>query len=317
MIVSRQLPFFATLAVEAPPTPPKMTGSISKCSFRSLSKIVRKMGWCCHQQPPSHSPSLFCRLFTSGPIRGGTSVGKSKSNPSPTWVSSSKEYFSSDSSMEKENSSVGLFSSFSERLDLPGQDKDKPGKKTIEARAGQKKPPKKKVVAAAKAVDITPVIGRKISDRGFSEDTLNYVASGLGAISLNELSNEAFTSPVIATASSPAMTKMAIPPILVEEEEETVEEEKFSPVAIGQAQATSTPANLVKVRLSVAESLQSPLNSGMATELIHRRGGKRWRRSSMAAALVNLAPEVNGGGASATPTSCRRRATIMVWYYVA
>ena len=45
MIVSRQLPFFATVSVEESP-PPKMTGSISKCScsFRSLSKIVRKMG---------------------------------------------------------------------------------------------------------------------------------------------------------------------------------------------------------------------------------------------------------------------------------
>ena len=77
--------------------------------------------------------SLFlCRLFTSGPIRGHTSVGKGKSNPSPpSWVSSSKEYFSCDSSVEKENSSSlseadGLFSSFSQRLDLLGQDKDKP-----------------------------------------------------------------------------------------------------------------------------------------------------------------------------------------------
>ena len=251
-------------------------------------------------------------------MRGGTSVGKksSKSNLSPTWVSSSKEYFSSDSSMDKENSSIGLFSSFSERLDLLGQDKDKPGKKTAALTTHKKPPPpKKKVVAAAKAV--SPVIQRKISDRILSEDTLNYVASDLEAISLNELSKEAFTSPVIATASSPVMTKkaMAIPPILVEEteENETVEEEIFSPV-IGQAPAMSTP-NLVKVRLSVAESLQSPLNSGMATELIHRRGGKRWRRSSTAAALVNLASEVNGGGASTTtPTSCRR-ATIMVWYY--
>ena len=250
---------------------------------------------------------------------GGTSVGKSKSNPSPTWVSSSKEYFSSDSSMEKENSSVGLFSSFSERLDLLGQ--DKPGKKTIEAvrpattTAKKKPPPPKKKVAALKAA--SPVIKRKISDRALSEATLNYVASGLEAISLNALSNEAFTSPVIATTSSPVMTKMEAtpPPILVEENEETVEEEAIFSPAIGQAPAMSTP-NLVKVRLSVAESLQSPLNSGMATELIHRRGGKRWRRSSSAAPLLgNLAPEVNSAGASTTTPSSCRRATIMVRYY--
>lgn len=281
---------------------------------------------------------FLCRLFTSGPIRGRTSVGKGKSNPSPpSWVSSSKEYFSCDSSVEKENSSslseaAGLFSSFSQRLDLLGQDKDKPAS-TASASAKNKtseQPPRKpKKKANVLAV---PVIGKRASDRGFSDETLNYVASGLGAISLNESSSasyDVFTSPVVAAATTAAvdddqaMTKMAKGETIEEEETKEVEP-KFSPV-IGQAQATSTP-NLVKVRLSVAESLlQSPLNIGMASDLIHRKGGKRWRRSSMApalvppaasAALLALAPELNGGTTGAcTPAS--RRATIMVWYYVA
>ena len=281
--------------------------------------------------------SLFlCRLFTSGPIRGHTSVGKGKSNPSPpSWVSSSKEYFSCDSSVEKENSSslseAGLFSSFSQRLDLLGQDKDKPASAASAAKnkTSESRKPKKKANVLA-----VPVIGKKASDRGFSDETLNYVASGLGAISLNESSSasyDVFTSPVVTATpvSDQAMTKMAKGETIGEEEEETKEVEgpKFSPAAIGQAQATSTP-NLVKVRLSVAESLlQSPLNIGMASDLIHRKGGKRWRRSSMAppalappqsasAALLALAPELNGSTIGAcTPTS--RRATIMVWYYVA
>ena len=281
--------------------------------------------------------SLFlCRLFTSGPIRGHTSVGKGKSNPSPpSWVSSSKEYFSCDSSVEKENSSslseAGLFSSFSQRLDLLGQDKDKPASAASAAKnkTSESRKPKKKANVLA-----VPVIGKKASDRGFSDETLNYVASGLGAISLNESSSasyDVFTSPVVTATPvgrDQAMTKMAKGETIEEEEEETKEVEgpKFSP-AIGQAQATSTP-NLVKVRLSVAESLlQSPLNIGMASDLIHRKGGKRWRRSSMAppalappqsasAALLALAPELNGSTIGAcTPTS--RRATIMVWYYVA
>ena len=281
--------------------------------------------------------SLFlCRLFTSGPIRGHTSVGKGKSNPSPpSWVSSSKEYFSCDSSVEKENSSslseAGLFSSFSQRLDLLGQDKDKPASASAaKNKTSESRKPKKKANVLA-----VPVIGKKASDRGFSDETLNYVASGLGAISLNESSSasyDVFTSPVVTATPvgrDQAMTKMAKGETIEEEEEETKEVEgpKFSPAAIGQAQATSTP-NLVKVRLSVAESLlQSPLNIGMASDLIHRKGGKRWRRSSMAppalappqsasAALLALAPELNGSTIGAcTPTS--RRATIMVWYYVA
>ena len=279
--------------------------------------------------------SLFlCRLFTSGPIRGHTSVGKGKSNPSPpSWVSSSKEYFSCDSSVEKENSSslseAGLFSSFSQRLDLLGQDKDKPASASApKNKTSEPRKPKKKANVLA-----VPVIGKEVGkDRGFSDETLNYVASGLGAISLNESSSasyDVFTSPVVTAtpvAGDQAMTKMAKGETIEEEEEETKEVEgpKFSP-AIGQAQATSTP-NLVKVRLSVAESLlQSPLNIGMASDLIHRKGGKRWRRSSMAppalappasAALLALAPELNGSTIGAcTPTS--RRATIMVWYYVA
>lgn len=282
--------------------------------------------------------SLFlCRLFTSGPIRGHTSVGKGKSNPSPpSWVSSSKEYFSCDSSVEKENSSslseAGLFSSFSQRLDLLGQDKDKPASAASAAKNKTSEPRKPKKKANVLAV---PVIGKEVGkDRGFSDETLNYVASGLGAISLNESSSasyDVFTSPVVTATpvSDQAMTKMAKGETIEEEEEETKEVEgpKFSPAAIGQAQATSTP-NLVKVRLSVAESLlQSPLNIGMASDLIHRKGGKRWRRSSMAppalappqsasAALLALAPELNGSTIGAcTPTS--RRATIMVWYYVA
>ena len=255
---------------------------------------------------------------------------KGKSNPSPpSWVSSSKEYFSCDSSVEKENSSsseAGLFSSFSQRLDLLGQDKDKPATASAKNKTSeQPRKPKKKANVLA-----VPVIGKKTSDRGFSDETLNYVASGLGAISLNEsasASYDVFTSPVVATTTvdDQAMTKMAKGETIEEEETKEVEP-KFSP-AIGQAQATSTP-NLVKVRLSVAESLlQSPLNIGMASDLIHRKGGKRWRRSSMAppalgppppasAALLALAPELNGSTIGAcTPTS--RRATIMVWYYVA
>ena len=280
--------------------------------------------------------SLFlCRLFTSGPIRGHTSVGKGKSNPSPpSWVSSSKEYFSCDSSVEKENSSslseAGLFSSFSQRLDLLGQDKDKPASASAaKNKTSEPRKPKKKANVLA-----VPVIGKKASDRGFSDETLNYVASGLGAISLNESSSasyDVFTSPVVTATPvgrDQAMTKMAKGETIEEEEEETKEVEgpKFSP-AIGQAQATSTP-NLVKVRLSVAEALlQSPLNIGMASDLIHRKGGKRWRRSSMAppalappplasTASLALAPELNGSTIGAcTPTS--RRATIMVRYYVA
>ena len=282
---------------------------------------------------------FLCRLFTSGPIRGHTSAGKGKSNPSPpSWVSSSKEYFSCDSSVEKENSSSlseadGLFSSFSQRLDLLGQDKDKPASAASAAKNKTSEPRKPKKKANVLTV---PVIGKKVSkDRGFSDETLNYVASGLGAISLNESSSasyDVFTSPVVTATpvGDQAMTKMAKGETIEEEEEETKEVEgpkQFSP-AIGQAQATSTP-NLVKVRLSVAESLlQSPLNIGMASDLIHRKGGKRWRRSSMAppalgpppplasAALLALAPELNGSTIGAcTPTS--RRATIMVWYYVA
>ena len=235
--------------------------------------------------------------------------------------------------MEKENSSslseAGLFSSFSQRLDLLGQDKDKPASASAaKNKTSEPRKPKKKA-----NVLTVPVIGKKVSDRGFSDETLNYVASGLGAISLNESSSasyDVFTSPVVTATpvGDLAMTKMAKGETIEEEEEETKEVEgpKFSP-AIGQAQATSTP-NLVKVRLSVAESLlQSPLNIGMASDLIHRKGGKRWRRSSMAppalgppppasAALLALAPELNGSTIGAcTPTS--RRATIMVWYYVA
>ena len=282
--------------------------------------------------------SLFlCRLFTSGPIRGHTSVGKGKSNPSPpSWVSSSKEYFSCDSSVEKENSSslseAGLFSSFSQRLDLLGQDKDKPASAASAAKnkTSESRKPKKKANVLA-----VPVIGKEVGkDRGFSDETLNYVASGLGAISLNESSStsyDVFTSPVVTATpvGDQAMTKMAKGETIEEEvETKEVEGPKFSPAAIGQAQATSTP-NLVKVRLSVAESLlQSPLNIGMASsDLIHRKGGKRWRRSSMAppalappppasTASLALAPELNGSTIGAcTPTS--RRATIMVWYYVA
>ena len=277
--------------------------------------------------------SLFlCRLFTSGPIRGHTSVGKGKSNPSPpSWVSSSKEYFSCDSSVEKENSSslseAGLFSSFSQRLDLLGQDKDKPASASAaKNKTSEPRKPKKKANVLA-----VPVIGKEVGkDRGFSDETLNYVASGLGAISLNESSStsyDVFTSPVVTATpvGDQAMTKMAKGETIEEEvETKEVEGPKFSP-AIGQAQATSTP-NLVKVRLSVAESLlQSPLNIGMASDLIHRKGGKRWRRSSMAppalappppASTASLAPELNGSTIGAcTPTS--RRATIMVWYYVA
>ena len=229
--------------------------------------------------------------------------------------------------MEKENSSsseAGLFSSFSQRLDLLGQDKDKPASASAKNKTSEPRKPTKKANVLA-----VPVIGKKVSDRGFSDETLNYVASGLGAISLNESSSSAsydvFTSPVVATvADQAAMTKMAKGETIEEEEETKEVEPKFSP-AIGQAQATSTP-NLVKVRLSVAESLlQSPLNIGMASDLIHRKGGKRWRRSSMSAALapppasaalLAMAPELNGSTIGAcTPTS--RRATIMVWYYVA
>ena len=234
--------------------------------------------------------------------------------------------------MEKENSSslsdAGLFSSFSQRLDLLGQDKDKPASASAaKNKTSEPRKPKKKANVLA-----VPVIGKEVGkDRGFSDETLNYVASGLGAISLNESSStsyDVFTSPVVTATpvGDQAMTKMAKGETIEEEEEETKEVEgpKFSP-AIGQAQATSTP-NLVKVRLSVAESLlQSPLNIGMASDLIHRKGGKRWRRSSMAsaalappasAALLALAPELNGSTIGAcTPTS--RRATIMVWYYVA
>ena len=237
--------------------------------------------------------------------------------------------------MEKENSSSlseadGLFSSFSQRLDLLGQDKDKPATASAKKNKTSEQPRKPKKMTAN--VLSVPVIGKKASDRGFSDETLNYVASGLGAISLNEslsASYDIFTSPAAAAATTAgddqAMTKMSKGESIEEEETKEVEEPKFSP-AIGQAQATSTP-NLVKVRLSVAESfLQSPLNIGMASDLIHRKGGKRWRRSSMAAALVPpaaasaallaLAPELNGSTIGAcTPTS--RRATIMVWYYVA
>ena len=239
--------------------------------------------------------------------------------------------------MEKENSSslseAGLFSSFSQRLDLLGQDKDKPASAASAAKNKTSEPRKPKKKANVLAV---PVIGKEVGkDRGFSDETLNYVASGLGAISLNESSSassyDVFTSPVVTATpvgGDQAMTKMAKGETIEDKEEETKEVEgpKFSP-AIGQAQATSTP-NLVKVRLSVAESLlQSPLNIGMASDLIHRKGGKRWRRSSMAsaalapalpasAALLALAPELNGSTIGAcTPTS--RRATIMVWYYVA
>jgi hypothetical protein len=233
--------------------------------------------------------------------------------------------------VEKENSlsEAGLFSSFSQRLDLLGQGKDKPASASAtKNKTSEPRKPKKKANVLA-----VPVIGKKVSDRGFSDETLNYVASGLGAISLNESSSassyDVFTSPVVTAtpvAGDQAMTKMAKGETIEDKEEETKEVEgpKFSP-AIGQAQATSTP-NLVKVRLSVAESLlQSPLNIGMASDLIHRKGGKRWRRSSMAppalappasAALLALAPELNGSTIGAcTPTS--RRATIMVWYYVA
>ena len=242
--------------------------------------------------------------------------------------------------MEKENnSSVGLFSSFTnQRLDLLGQDKARAGGKKKSSQqpaarpAAQKQPKNKKVV-----VSPGEKIGIKISDRLFSETTLNYVASGLGDISLNEDSedNAVFASP------SPAECRQRQEEAEVETDKTEPELlTKFSP-AIGQApQATSTP-NLVKVRLSAAQSLQSPLllnNSGMvtstiATELIHRKGGKRWRRSSRlysaGTAVLNLAPELNGGGggglggasaaaaaaASATPTCSRRRATIMVWHY--
>ena len=236
--------------------------------------------------------------------------------------------------MEKENSSSlseadGLFSSFSQRLDLLGQDKDKPASASAaKNKTSEPRKPKKKA-----NVLTVPVIGKEVGkDRGFSDETLNYVASGLGAISLNESSStsyDVFTSPVVTATpvgGDQSMTKMAKGETIEEEETKEVEGPKFSP-AIGQAQATSTP-NLVKVRLSVAESLlQSPLNIGMASDLIHRKGGKRWRRSSMAsaalappppasAALLALAPELNGSTIGAcTPTS--RRATIMVWYYVA
>ena len=191
-------------------------------------------------------------------------------------------------------------------------------KKTSEQRKPKKKVVEAKANAKAPATLAVPLIEQKISDhRGFSEDTLNYVASGLGAISLNESANDVFTSPKITTTVTQAINKMAAVETGVQAGETREVDEKFSP-AIGQAQAMSTP-NLVKVRLSACESLQSPI--GMATELIHRKGGKRWRRSSLAAAaasaaLLNLAPGVNGS-TSATPTS--RRATIMVWYmyYVA
>ena len=77
MIVFRQLPSFATVAPAAsvvaspaqrPPLwpPPKMTGSISKCScsFRSLSKIVRKMG--CHTAVPHVEKSAKKNKLTQG-----------------------------------------------------------------------------------------------------------------------------------------------------------------------------------------------------------------------------------------------------------
>merc|ERR1739844_171228 len=153
--------------------------------------------------------------------------------------------------MEKENSSVGLFSSFTnQRLDLLGQDKAEGKKKSSQSRPAQKKSKNKNVVVAAAANNdvVIPGIGIKISDRLFSETTLNYVASGLADISLNDSDNAVFASPNPAAVDTVGRQEAA------EVEDKT--EEKFSP-AIGQAQATSTP-NLVKVRLSAAQSLQSP-----------------------------------------------------------
>ena len=179
--------------------------------------------------------AIFYRLLAAGPIRG-TSVRKN-SNPSPSWGSSSKEYFSSESSLE----STGLFASFTERRLDEGRDKVK-GRRQTAAKSN-------------KAL----LSERQISDRPFSEDTLNYVADGLEHIALNDSSS---------TATDNTVFESPLPP--------KADMDKFSPLL-----GTSTP-NVVKGRLD--EVAQSPflINVSHSGRMVPRRGGKGWRRSAVA-----------------------------------
>ena len=200
------------------------------------------------------------RLVAAGPIGAGATSVRKNSNPSPSWGSSSREeYLSAESSIEKENGL--LFASFSERLDLLSQDK------------GHQRQRRRRLKPAAAAQEKGSsrqdvVDEQKLSDRPFSQDTLNYVVKEMEAISITH-------------------------------DDDVFESSTNSPAVAGQPHATSTP-NVVKAvaRLSMSESLQSPLCR--VSELIYRKGGKRWRRSVAAAAAP--APVTDNG----------RRATMMV-----
>ena len=165
---------------------------------------------------------------------------------------------------------------------------------------------------------------RKISDRPFSEATLNYVAEGLEAIALSESTSRTVEN----VFESPHQPKEEQPrqflPVASLASKKSPALGKFSP-----SLATSTP-NVVKGRLGL-EATPSPLSLVLGSiyqkskrldeaevddkeetkaalpvvEKVSRRGGKGWRRrSSQVAGLPQPSPF---GGL--TPS---RRATIMV-----